>query len=352
MRQKIGVINLPVNRIHIELTNICNFSCEFCPEEKMNRSLGRMSTDMAEDIIKEIALYKIAKDVYFHVMGEPTLHPDLTLLSEIAAQKGLRVCITTNGSMLNKKLYRELKAAGVKQIFISLQTPDENSFKLRGTRSITFDDYAERILNIASEHINAPDNMELIIGFLSSPLRRLIIPIIKEISIADTTQQLRFHLANWCEQILLRAEKQEQLDEVMKQIKRVNSFRENVIVLGRGIKFLTRVLGDWKSVTEHNRIKARFGYCHGLQNNFGILYNGDYTYCCTDFDGKTTKGNFKNQTIIEYLGSRQIQRVVKGFRKFRVIEPYCQRCLGDNSIINSVVKQIGSIIYFKFLRRI
>jgi len=349
---RIGEITLPVNRIHIELTNICNFSCEFCPDGMMKRPRGRMPTEMVKEIINEVSRYSIARDLYFHVMGEPTLHPDLVTLSRYAADRDLRVCITTNGSLLDMALYRELKAAGIKQLFISLQTPDEESFRLRGTKTLNFNDYAERILKVSLEHLKYSGEMELIIGFLSSPLRRLIIPIVKEISIADTTKQLKNHLRKWAEMILQRAGRQELLAEAIGQINRVRSFRENVIVLGRRVKFMTRVLGDWKSVTARRRNRARFGFCHGLQENFGILYNGDYTYCCTDFDGMTSRGNFGEMGLVEYLSDKRMQEVVRGFKRYRVIDPYCQHCLGDYSLLNTIVKQFGSILYFKFLRKI
>ncbi len=99
-------------------------------------------------------------------------------------------------------------------------------------------------------------------------------------------------------------------------------------------------------------MNAVFGYCQGLKDNFGILWNGDYTFCCTDFDARTSTGNFSDMSIVDYLASSEVQRVVQGFNRFRVLHPYCKQCLGDRNILNAAVKQIGSICYFKFFRNI
>ncbi len=96
-------------------------------------------------------------------------------------------------------------------------------------------------------------------------------------------------------------------------------------------------------------MKAHFGYCPGLQENFGILWNGDYVFCCTDYEGKTTIANFKDQTISEYLESEDVQNTVRAMQKYRIVNEYCQYCMGDTSRLNSLVKQVGSVLYFKTL---
>ncbi|MBI5026566.1 MAG: hypothetical protein HZC12_07555, partial [Nitrospirae bacterium] len=70
------------------------------------------------------------------------------------------------------------------------------------------------------------------------------------------------------------------------------------------------------------------------------------------YDGKTSTYNFNDTSIHDYLSKEVVQRVVKGFKRFRVVHPYCKQCLGDRNILNAVVKQIGSIAYFKWMKKI
>lgn len=352
MAKSFGVIKLPINRLHMELTNICNFSCEFCPDFRMKRQRGMMSVDMAKSILDEIGNSGIINLVLFHVMGEPTLHPNMVDIAEYANLKNIDVCITTNGSSLNLNMLNSLQNAGVKKIIISLQTPDENTFSMRSSKGISFFDYAEQITSVAKAFIKEDCKTELTISFLSSPLRRLIIPVAKEFSIADTSIKLRKYLRLWAKKILKGTNIENRLSDLLKQINRTWSFKENRIILTDKLYFHTRIVGDWATHFDKKIVKAKFGYCPGIQENFGILWNGDYVYCCTDYDGRTSTANFRHVPILDYLKDKVVQRAVKGFQRFRVIDPYCQACIGDKSYLNSLAKQIGSILYFKCFKRI
>jgi len=68
-------IEIPLQRIHIELTNVCDFNCLFCPKALMNRPPGYMDAALAKRVIDEIGENGLCKKITFHVMGEPTSHP-------------------------------------------------------------------------------------------------------------------------------------------------------------------------------------------------------------------------------------------------------------------------------------
>lgn len=316
----------------------------------MSRQRGMMSTEMAKAILDEAGNAKVVKTVLFHVMGEPTLHPHLIDIADYATLKGIETCLTTNGSRLDEKMLADLINAGIGRIIISLQTPDERTFELRGARGITFSEYAERIITIARRFLNDAGKSKLTISFLSSPLRRLIIPIYPEVSIADTSHDLKKYLSLWAEKIMLKSPVENRYNEVLKQIKKIWTFKENSIIINNNLNFHTRILGDWSVHFGRKNVNAIFGYCPGIRENFGILWNGDYTFCCTDYDGRTSTHNFKTASMVEYLKSEGVQRVVRGFNKFKIVHPYCKQCLGDKSFLNSVVKQIGSIVYFKWVK--
>jgi len=311
-----------------------------------------MPVATARAILDEVGGTGVAKTVHFHVMGEPTLHPHLVDIAAYAHSRGVETCLTTNGGSLDAALIGELVGAGVNRIIISLQTPDEKTFALRGTKGLTYNDYSEGVLGIARRFIDAGGETTLTISFLSSPLRRLIIPIYPEVSIADTSFDLKKYMERWADMIIKGTVIENRRAEIVKQIKKINSWRENMIQLSGRLSFQTRIMGDWSVHFDRKNVNAVFSYCPGVQENFGVLWNGDYTFCCTDFDAGTSTGNFNNMPIRDYLASDAVQRVVKGFNRFRVLHPYCRQCLGDRNILNAVVKQIGSIFYFKFFRKL
>ena len=88
-----------LKRAYIEITNICNLACSFCPGTKRP---GRM---MSAAEFRRLAekLRGHVKYIYLHVMGEPLLHPELEDILAAAGEMGFKVCITTNGTLVEKR---------------------------------------------------------------------------------------------------------------------------------------------------------------------------------------------------------------------------------------------------------
>ncbi len=311
-----------------------------------------MSLDLAKSILDEVSRTRIVNLVLFHVMGEPTLHPHLVEMAEYAHGRKVDVCLTTNASRLSEDMLAALCRVGVKHIIISLQTPDHHSFAMRGAKDLSFDEYAQRITSLVRFFLTQPKETEtaISIDFLTSPLRRLVIPLMEELSIIDTTRKLRQHLAAWARRTLEGTPFDHCLPDTLQQIQRATVFRENRIAVAPRLALHTRIVGDWANHFQKPILKAGVGYCPGLQENFGILWNGDFVFCCTDFDGSTSTANVQAMSIIDYLHTDVVQRTVAGFQSFRMLHPHCRLCMGDSSHLKSVGKQVGSILYFKYFR--
>ena len=97
----------------IEISNVCNYKCVFCPVHKQMRRREFMS-----DSLFKLILIRI-KGKYNHItlsgMGEPMLHPHFFEFLEMA--KDFRITVITNGSKLNKESL--LKMKGVETIRVS-----------------------------------------------------------------------------------------------------------------------------------------------------------------------------------------------------------------------------------------
>ena len=107
------------NRAYVEITNVCNLACSFCPGTR--RPAGYMRPEdfrlLAEKLRGHTAY------LYLHVMGEPLLHPQLEEILAIARQLDFRVCITTNGTLLPR---RGRALAGVHKVSVSLHSFEGN----------------------------------------------------------------------------------------------------------------------------------------------------------------------------------------------------------------------------------
>ncbi|HIS11510.1 MAG TPA: radical SAM protein, partial [Candidatus Onthocola stercoravium] len=69
-----------MKKVYVEITNNCNLDCSFCI--KNTRKSMFMSEDNFEVILNK--LKNTTSYLYFHVMGEPLLHPLINEFIDIA----------------------------------------------------------------------------------------------------------------------------------------------------------------------------------------------------------------------------------------------------------------------------
>jgi hypothetical protein len=350
---------LPLERIYIELTNRCNFACEFCPNPVMERPPGQMEFALLEQVLEEVALARVARLVLFHQQGEPTLYARLADAVRAGTRRGLAIAVTTNGSTLNDRLVDALLEAGLARLHISLQTPDEASFRIRGARNLGYAAFEERVAR-AIRRIVAAEGAptEVSVAFLTRPFGGwLSLPTIgRDWSIVGTDAGLREILRAWARRALEATPHEPRLAAAEREIGKLGVARWNRLRLAPRLSFETRPVGEW-SMPEHHPDAARWvpaaiGTCHGLTDHFAILWNGAYAYCCVDYDGRTTHARFQDVPILDYFDSRPVQRAIRGFRRMRPVHPYCRACLGGPSRAIAIAKGIGSIAYFGAYRRL
>lgn len=87
-------------RIYIEITNICNLKCSFCPPHKRENRF--MNFEEFKIILQQIKPY--TKYIYLHLKGEPLLHPEFDKFVEYAYNCGFFINLTTNGTLLSNHL--------------------------------------------------------------------------------------------------------------------------------------------------------------------------------------------------------------------------------------------------------
>ena len=105
-----------LKKAYVEITNRCNLACSFCPKTK--RAPRTMSAQEFGLVLSRLEGY--VQYVYLHVMGEPLLHPELTTLFALAKARDMKICITTNGTLLQKRSDELLAAERLHRISVSL----------------------------------------------------------------------------------------------------------------------------------------------------------------------------------------------------------------------------------------
>ena len=351
------LVNFPLQRIHIELTNVCNFDCTFCPKQEMTRHYEYMDFEKVCSIIDEIAEYNMAEKITFHVMGEPFMHPRFFEILDYAAQLGVKTGITTNGTYLDEEQAIKLEKVTASQINISLQTPDEESFKTRKARRMKFDEYHNRILEFIGACLYQTKPPKIKVHFLNTSIKTEVPGedwTVGTMSVINNTEELRKTFRYWANEVhkIFPPLSSEEKTAVEKKIDKLSTFKWNVIEIAPNISFETYILNTWgNAFTESDSVvPSKTGYCSALNDHFAILCSGDLTYCCVDYNGNTKAGNVFENSITEIMNSQPVIDAVEGFNKLKVVHPYCQKCLGGSTWFKSVVNRVGPIVIWKYLK--
>jgi radical SAM protein with 4Fe4S-binding SPASM domain len=106
-----------------EVTNGCNLRCVHCRATATElASPNDLSTPRALDIITQIADF--CSPILVLSGGEPLYRPDIFQMARFATEKGIRVALGTNGTLVTKEVARKIVDSGVRRVSISLDGAD------------------------------------------------------------------------------------------------------------------------------------------------------------------------------------------------------------------------------------
>jgi len=271
-----------LKKVYVEITNHCNLDCVFCP--KTRREKRTMSVSEFEMVLDR--LRGQVKYIYLHVMGEPLLHPQLEELLDAAQRREMKVCITTNGTLLPQREEILLAAPCLHKISVSLHSFEGNERTEAEQRA-----YLEGVWHFA----DAAAKRGIIVALRlwnEGGLEKLnpeVLAFLRE----------KLGTDEWAE-------------------KRGGSFtlRER-LYLERAKKF------DWP---ERDGEETGTQFCYGLRDQLGILVDGTVVPCCLDHEGDIALGNLFTEPPEEILNSPRARAMADGFSCRRPSEELCRRC--------------------------
>ncbi|MFY1112713.1 MAG: 12,18-didecarboxysiroheme deacetylase [Methanosarcinaceae archaeon] len=133
------------------MTRRCNLKCVHCyAQAKDVEFKDELSTEEGKALIDDLAAF--GSPVMLFSGGEPTMRKDLPELAAYAREKGMRAVISTNGTLIDKKLAKKLKEVGLSYVGISFDGVRETNDKFRGVKG-AFDAALEGLHNCQAEGI-------------------------------------------------------------------------------------------------------------------------------------------------------------------------------------------------------
>lgn len=287
-RFKLRLPDFP-RRIDLEITNLCNIQCTICPRSDMVRPRQHMSPDLWQSIIDEIREYGLV-DSWFHLFGEPLLHPRLFDMLEYAhrSRAFLHSGLSTNGMKLSLENSRRLIESGLHRIVISLDGVDEESYqKVRSGGN-----YHRVINNIEGfmeeyKRSTVPAKPEVLIQIIETPVNQEMVTAFEK---------------RWSERL-------DPIHGIQLYKKRFMDFAGTV---------------DLVNQSENPEPNLP---CVGLWFEMAVYSDGRVVTCCFDSNGSQEVGDLKQKGLHEIWHSREFEAFRQSHQgRSWAHLPLCKQC--------------------------
>ena len=306
-----------MNSVYIEITNVCNLHCSFCPcgtaadngYADGNVNAADYSSMSARRTFMDSKLFEAcisgaqeigASNVYFHVLGEPTLHPGFAHYVKKLEQTPLKLTLTTNGTTIERTGRQILASPAVRQVNFSTHAYAELPRE-------TAERYLQNVLDFCRFAIVERPNLYINLRLWNvgaeeaSPWNSYMLKRIHETFGVDVTP------GHFCS--------------------RHKSFNiTGRLYLHEDTRF------EWPSIDERTgkalqtRDERIAGTCRALDTHVAILHDGRVVACCLDHSGQITLGHINEQSLAEILESPLAQNIKEGFAQHELRHPFCQTC--------------------------
>ena len=128
--RRVSPWNTPTH-IFLEVTNRCNLSCVMCGRTHDRRYRDPVFTgDISLETVRKLEpFYRSSTFVTATGLGEPFLNPEMTEILRYLKQQGACVSMTSNGTVLDRKLSAEVIDTGLDRIVFSVDSPVAETFR-------------------------------------------------------------------------------------------------------------------------------------------------------------------------------------------------------------------------------
>lgn len=300
------------DKVYLEITNVCNLACSFCGLTRKERSF--MSR---ENFIRALeGIEGQTKTLYFHVMGEPLLHPLLPEFLDLTEERGFSVNITTNATLLAERMQEITGKKSLGRLNLSVQSLEQFPEGERLERMAAL---------IASVKTLTAAQRRVRPGFLAS---------FRFWTRDDDT--FSGPLVASLVKAFCREDGGEDSGESDSDITAAVLGGRNGYPLAPGIAIHAADSFEWpvsppiadSPVTNARGFCNGFcnGFCRGLRDQIGILCDGTVVPCCLDRNGDIPLGNIFGETLAEIPAKTRAKALYDGFTARRVVEPLCRGC--------------------------
>lgn len=162
--------------LHLELTNLCNANCVFCPYQFQQREVEFMPENVFRKAVDDFVACGGGSIGLTPLVGDALIHPDF--LSRVRHLRSLpridRIWVTTNAILLDKHGVGEVLDSGLTSITISTSGFDEASYR-RIYRSSAYERFRRNVLELVRRNSLRAEPLAITIGLRTDrPLQEVM----------------------------------------------------------------------------------------------------------------------------------------------------------------------------------
>jgi radical SAM protein with 4Fe4S-binding SPASM domain len=162
--------------LHLELTNLCNANCLFCPYQFQQREVEFMPDEVFRKAVADFVACGGGSVGLTPIVGDALIHPDFVARVRYLRQQPRidRIWVTTNAILLDKHGVDEVLGSGLTSITISTSGFDEPSYR-RIYRSSAYSRFRRNVLELVRRNRALPEPLTVTIGLRTDrPLEQVM----------------------------------------------------------------------------------------------------------------------------------------------------------------------------------
>lgn len=254
----------------IELTSQCNLRCVMCPHVIMQRAKSNMGFETFKKIVDNVEPY--AFFIWLHSLGEPLLNPNVFDMIKYCKERGIKVGLSTNATVLNESNGRRLVEAGLDKIILCMESTEKETYEK---------------IRVGGKFENVRNNIRRFLEVKKEMNSERPYTVVQIIQMKETASQIEAFKKEWvplCDEVLVKV---------------FSTWANQVSEIP--------VLAD-REQRYHKVLKKRQP-CQLLWRNVVILSDGKVSPCCIDYEGKINLGNAAETPLKEIWNGPAMQNL-------------------------------------------
>lgn len=282
----------------LELSNVCNHACLFCPHPKMKRKKHNMDEKLGFRLIEEAGALGIKK-MSLNMNNEPFATKDLHKYIKKAKETGIEyVYFNTNGALATPDKLKACFDAGLDSLKFSINAGSRETYKMLHGR----DDFDIVIENLKFAHKYCKEN---------NPSARVISSFVVT---KYTKDEMNTHYNNI----------KEYVDDF--------AFFYAQTFMGTMVDEIKELRVEFETELPHTKQYVVTAPCNLLWTSINVSCEGYLVLCCTDVDNNLAIEDLNVKSIKEAWHSERMQEMRRRHLNNNLQRTFCQRCIKNDSM--------------------